>query len=248
MPGASRRDHAAARRLAGRRSTRRSGRCERLCRRADQPAAGAAFYQQAELHRLRGEFAQAEEAYRQASQWGREPQPGLALLRLAQGQARCRGGGDPPRGGRGAGPLRALAAARRATSRSCSPPATSAAARAAADELSADRRRPRRAAAARARRPGARARSLLAEGDAASRARRAAPGLGGLAGARGALRSRARPGPHRPRLPRARATRTPRAMELDAARWVFAAARRRARPGPGRGALRGRHAPSRRAG
>ena len=51
-----------------------------------QPAVGAAFYQQGELHRLRGEFAQAEEAYRQANQWGREPQPGLALLRLAQGQ------------------------------------------------------------------------------------------------------------------------------------------------------------------
>ena len=60
--------------------------CERLLRAARQPAVGAAFYQQAELHRLRGEFAQAEEAYRQASRWGREPQPGLALLRLAQGQ------------------------------------------------------------------------------------------------------------------------------------------------------------------
>jgi ATP/maltotriose-dependent transcriptional regulator MalT len=59
--------------------------CERLVRRA-QPAVGAAFYQQAELHRLRGELAQAEEAYRQASRWGREPQPGLARLRLAQGQ------------------------------------------------------------------------------------------------------------------------------------------------------------------
>jgi len=61
------------------------GACERLLRRA-QPAVGAAFYQQAELHRLRGEFAQAEEAYRQASRWGREPQPGLARLRLVQGQ------------------------------------------------------------------------------------------------------------------------------------------------------------------
>jgi DNA-binding CsgD family transcriptional regulator len=50
------------------------------------PAAGLAYYQQGELHRLRGEFARAEEAYRQASQWGRDPQPGLALLRLAQGQ------------------------------------------------------------------------------------------------------------------------------------------------------------------
>jgi DNA-binding CsgD family transcriptional regulator len=45
-----------------------------------------AFYQQAELHRLRGEFAEAENAYRQADQWGRDPQPGLAMLRLAQGQ------------------------------------------------------------------------------------------------------------------------------------------------------------------
>ena len=50
------------------------------------PAAGAAAYQLAELHRLRGETAEAEEAYRRASRWGREPQPGLALLRLAQGQ------------------------------------------------------------------------------------------------------------------------------------------------------------------
>jgi len=50
-------------------------------------AAGAAFYQQGEVHRLRGEFEQAEEAYRNANQRGHEPQPGLALLRLAQGQA-----------------------------------------------------------------------------------------------------------------------------------------------------------------
>ena len=59
--------------------------CERLLRRS-QPAAGAAFYQQGELHRLCGEFAQAEEAYHQASRSGRDPQPGLARLRLAQGQ------------------------------------------------------------------------------------------------------------------------------------------------------------------
>jgi DNA-binding NarL/FixJ family response regulator len=57
--------------------------CERL---AGQPAVGAAFYELADLHRLRGEFAKAEEAYRQANHWGRNPQPGLAQLRLAQGQ------------------------------------------------------------------------------------------------------------------------------------------------------------------
>src|SRR5204862_3463210 len=49
--------------------------------------AGDAFYQLAELSRLLGEFDRAEEAYRQASRRGRTPQPGLALLRLAQGQA-----------------------------------------------------------------------------------------------------------------------------------------------------------------
>ena len=54
-----------------------------------QPAVGAAFYQQAELHRLCGDFQQAEDAYREASQWGRSPQPGLALLWLAQGQTRA---------------------------------------------------------------------------------------------------------------------------------------------------------------
>jgi DNA-binding CsgD family transcriptional regulator len=52
----------------------------------NQQAAAAAFYQQAEVHRLRGQFAAAEEAYRNASQCGLEPQPGLALLRLAQGR------------------------------------------------------------------------------------------------------------------------------------------------------------------
>lgn len=59
---------------------------ERLSQPPNQPAVGAAFYQQAELHRLRGEFVKSEEAYRQASHWGRRPEPGLAQLRLAQGQ------------------------------------------------------------------------------------------------------------------------------------------------------------------
>ena len=59
---------------------------ERLAEPPGQPALGMAFYQIAELHRLRGEFAKAEKGYRQASQWGREPQPGLASLRLAQGR------------------------------------------------------------------------------------------------------------------------------------------------------------------
>ncbi|KUM25604.1 helix-turn-helix transcriptional regulator [Mesorhizobium loti] len=59
---------------------------ERLCQGTDRQVAAAALYQEAEIHRLRGEFAAAEEKYRGASLWGWEPQPGLALLRLAQGQ------------------------------------------------------------------------------------------------------------------------------------------------------------------
>ncbi len=51
-----------------------------------QMAVGDACYQRGELHRLRGELPAAEEAYRQASHWGRPPQPGLSLLRLAQGR------------------------------------------------------------------------------------------------------------------------------------------------------------------
>lgn len=60
--------------------------CERFSQPTPKPAAGAAFYRMAELHRLRGEFAEAEEAYRQASQWLQIPQPGLAQLRFAQGK------------------------------------------------------------------------------------------------------------------------------------------------------------------
>ena len=59
------------------------GACELLISR---PAAGAAFYRRGEIHRLRGEFTKAEEAYTQAHQRGRKPQPGLSLLRLAEGQ------------------------------------------------------------------------------------------------------------------------------------------------------------------
>jgi DNA-binding CsgD family transcriptional regulator len=61
----------------------------RACERAEQAGRkppAEARYQQAEIHRLRGEFAEAEEAYRATSDLGREPQPGLALLRMAQGR------------------------------------------------------------------------------------------------------------------------------------------------------------------
>ena len=63
---------------------------QRACVRSEgvsHHAAAAALYQQGEIHRLKGEFAAAEEMYRGASELGQEPQPGLALLRLAQGQS-----------------------------------------------------------------------------------------------------------------------------------------------------------------
>jgi DNA-binding NarL/FixJ family response regulator len=62
---------------------------EVLSRPPPEPAVGEAYYQQAELRRLRGEFSVADLAYREASQWGRRPEPGLALLRLAQGQRKA---------------------------------------------------------------------------------------------------------------------------------------------------------------
>ena len=48
--------------------------------------AGSAFYQQGEIHRLRGELADAERAFALASERGRDPHPGQALLRMAQGR------------------------------------------------------------------------------------------------------------------------------------------------------------------
>lgn len=58
--------------------------CERYAKANLRPP-GAALYQRAEIHRLRGEYEAAEGFYREASQSGFEPQPGLSLLRLAQG-------------------------------------------------------------------------------------------------------------------------------------------------------------------
>jgi len=47
---------------------------------------GSAYYQLAEIQRLRGELPEAEESYRQASLAGRDPEPGMSLLRVAQGR------------------------------------------------------------------------------------------------------------------------------------------------------------------
>ena len=52
----------------------------------NRPVTAAGFYEIAEIRRRKGDFAAAEEAYRKADELGRDPQPGLALLRLAQGK------------------------------------------------------------------------------------------------------------------------------------------------------------------
>jgi DNA-binding NarL/FixJ family response regulator len=67
-----------------------AGELERACDCLAGPplhqAIGAAWYRLAELHRLRGDDEAAEELYRRGSRLGRDPHPGLALLRLAQGR------------------------------------------------------------------------------------------------------------------------------------------------------------------
>ena len=60
--------------------------CEALAAQRAWATLGGAYYQLAEIHRLRGDFAAAEAEYRRASDAGRDPEPGMSLLRLAQGK------------------------------------------------------------------------------------------------------------------------------------------------------------------
>ena len=53
---------------------------------ADPPTAGRALYQCGEIKRRSGDLRDAEAAFSRAHELGFEPQPGLALLRLAQGK------------------------------------------------------------------------------------------------------------------------------------------------------------------
>jgi class 3 adenylate cyclase len=52
----------------------------------DRTHAADAQYEVGEIRRRRGDFAGADEAYRTVNELGRDPQPGLALLRLAEGK------------------------------------------------------------------------------------------------------------------------------------------------------------------
>jgi len=59
---------------------------ERFAGAADERLSGGALYESGEVYRIGGDLVRAEEAYRRAGDQGHDPQPGLALLRLAQGR------------------------------------------------------------------------------------------------------------------------------------------------------------------
>jgi class 3 adenylate cyclase len=52
----------------------------------DRSITAGGYFEIGEIRRRLGDFAGAEEAYATANEWGRNPQPGLALLRLAEGK------------------------------------------------------------------------------------------------------------------------------------------------------------------
>jgi DNA-binding CsgD family transcriptional regulator/tetratricopeptide (TPR) repeat protein len=60
---------------------------QRATRAGNPRVAAQAAYRRGEILRRQGDLAAAERAYREAAHGGCEPQPGLALLRLAQGDA-----------------------------------------------------------------------------------------------------------------------------------------------------------------
>lgn len=59
--------------------------CDELQRFGAPTLAATGFYELAEIYRRMGAFNQAEDAYRRACELGLDPEPGLSLLRLAQG-------------------------------------------------------------------------------------------------------------------------------------------------------------------
>ena len=83
---APRRGARAARSVAARRSIEARHACDRLAAPVNPTALAGACAIEGDLLRLVGDLDGAEAAYQRASEIGRDPQPGLALLRLAQGR------------------------------------------------------------------------------------------------------------------------------------------------------------------
>ena len=191
----------------------------------NERALGHAAYRQGEVHRLQGAFDDAERAYRESNRLGREPQPGMSLMRLAQGR----------RDDAAAAIRRALGEATRLFARVALLPSTSrswsrsASSRKRAAPRSSSRRSPSGSAARSSRRSAQAAGSVaLADGDAAAALPHFAC-LARVAGARGALRRRRSAAAGRLAC-RALGDEDAAALELEAARGVFA--RCGARPEP----------------
>ncbi len=165
---------------------------QRLSTPVEQPALGLADYRRGELHRLRGEFTEAEDAYNHARRWGHSAQPGLALLWLAMGRTQDGGGGRPP----GPGPSRGCR--RSGTGPRC--PRRDRARRGRCDRgaeigrrARRDRRRIRFAPARRGGEQGPRV-GAPRRGRRGGCRHRAPAHVGGVAGARGAVRGAPGPG------------------------------------------------------
>jgi class 3 adenylate cyclase len=90
FPGMCRVNHAEVMKYKGRLSEAHelAGRAGEELRAWNPRIAGAAFYELGEVRLRLGELAQAEQAFREADEFGRTPEPGLSLLRLAQGNAK----------------------------------------------------------------------------------------------------------------------------------------------------------------
>jgi class 3 adenylate cyclase len=89
FPGMCRVNHAEVMKFKGRLTEAHelAGRAGEELRAWNPRIAGAAFYELGEVRLRLGELAQAEQAFREADEFGRTPEPGLSLLRLAQGNA-----------------------------------------------------------------------------------------------------------------------------------------------------------------
>ena len=213
---------------------------ERFALRSNEAAAGQASYRQAEILRLQGDLPAAELAYRDASRLGYEPQPGLALLLLAQGRT------EPA----AAAIDQVVAGTTEPVERARLLPACVEIMLAAGDREQAQSRLRRARGDCRElrKRDAERARRARPRGGCAGRRRcprragRGAAGLEGVAGAGSAVRRRASPRPRRAGLPEPRRRGDGRAGAGGGPRRVRAT-RGRAGRRPGRLARRGRGTP-----
>ena len=214
----------------GRRCFRRTGTGRRRSPRRSGPASaspipatlrsGIARYQQGELHRLRGEFAEADAGLPGGGELGRDPAPGFALLRLARATSTA-----PSSPSGACSPRAAIARVRPAVLAAAVEiylaAGDVAAARPASDELADARRRASTHRLLHAIADGAAGSVLLAEGDAGAALDRAAPGAAPVALARDALRDAAGPACGIATACRALGDDDAAELELEAARATF---------------------------